>query len=75
MGSELFLILYDRTYNGLRGNIDRLFRSDFEARLYCTAQNNVSIKVGVEYWIVIIKDNGSYDCYSERVYQPPQVPA
>jgi hypothetical protein len=70
MGTELFLVLFDKTYGGLFGHVDRIFKSDIEARLYCTAQNRVSIELGFEHWIVIIHDDGTSNCYAERQYKP-----
>jgi hypothetical protein len=70
MGTELFLVLYDKTFGGLCGHVDRIFKTDIEAKLYCAAQNDLSIQMGFEHWIVIITDNGSYDCYAERQYKP-----
>lgn len=67
---ELFLILFDKTYGGLFGHVDRIFKNDLEAKLYCLAQNSVSIELGFEHWIVIIQNDGTQNAYSERQYKP-----
>jgi hypothetical protein len=67
---ELFLILFDKTYGGLFGHVDRIFKFKDEADLYCTAQNRVSIELGFEHWIVIIQNDGTSNCYAERVHKP-----
>jgi hypothetical protein len=71
----MYLVLYDKVFGGLRGNVDRLFDDHFDAELYCTAQNNavhyvdnLEDKWGSEYWIVLLPDDrGSPDPVEIRV--------
>lgn len=52
-----FLVLFDKTFEGCFGHIDRIFTLENDAEMYCVAQNRVSISEGFEHWYVTIDQN------------------
>lgn len=68
-----YLILFNDTFTGLEGNIDRLYDNHHEADLYCTAQNFATMRLGkptIEHWIVVINLNEANAKVAHRVYNP-----
>lgn len=73
----LYLVLYDKTFEGLCGTVDRIYDDHYEAELYCTAQNDATTPLDkspiTEHWIVIIDLNEVDSKFADRVYKPAKV--